>query len=107
MPIFLMIIFWCFVYALPILPVSIFSILIVEQDPQPPSWLFLSVTLLQMLIALPATIIGFVYMTKWYMVAIGLMFGKTQVADKKEAFLREKLNLFAISPTPQSPSHRA
>ncbi|WP_460274132.1 hypothetical protein [Celeribacter sp. ULVN23_4] len=101
MPIFLMIFFWCFVYALPILPVAIFTILIVEHDPQPPSWLFLAATLLQMIIALPMTIIGFIYMIKWYVVAVSLMFGRTKFADRKEAFLRERLGLPTTSSTPQ------
>lgn len=101
MPIFLMNMFWCFIYALPILPVGIFTILIVEHDPQPPFWLVIAAMLLQMLIALPVMIIGFVYMIKWYVVAASLMFGKTKAVDRKEAFLRERLGLPVISSTPR------
>mgnify|MGYP000111974712 CR=1 FL=1 len=107
MPIFLMIIFWCFVYVLPILPIIIFAITIMENDPQPSLWVLLAGTFLQMLIGLPVTIIGFVYTVKWYIVAAGLMFGKTQMADRKEAFLREKLNLLPTTTIPQSPAHKA
>ncbi|PTQ75795.1 hypothetical protein [Celeribacter persicus] len=107
MPIFLMIFFWVFVYALPILPLSIFTIVIMENDPQPALWVIFANATIQLLIGLPATIIGFVYSVKWYIVAASLMFGKTQIADRKEAFLREKLSLIPTTAIPQSPAHRA
>ena len=83
-PIFTTVVFWWFVFCLPAILVSIPSFSLMAS-PRPVEHLLGGVLYgIATLYALPALFFAAPWFFRWYFIAVGLMFNRSSMADRKE-----------------------